>query len=380
MIEETWGLAAGEELQPEAYPSLVAISTAHFYQFSFRPKGPPTTPEYVYVRLPHRGIQGEAEIRLELFLAKWNWFWEAGETRPSFLADEIPAHIAWLADRADLNIRLAGYRAGIRYDAYATLYHQLPRRILERFGLPCLRRGLWPPSLPLHRRFPAGFNDRLQRAVAFHLWPFLSTTPRGSFSATEPLVLLSHDLDFWAPYADLVAQRRQRLLGRVDFDNPEQRRLLQRLRADCAGEDIFIARPLHGGGLWTGEAEACEVTGRWWRRPIPVAVCVALSTRYARTGRKRIFRHDGRLPAKTSSGNSTASARRCGSASSSSTTRFPSMVPRLKSTTTCSGATSLRCSYRKNGRSSFACGADAPSSETSARAWVTPTIARYPRP
>lgn len=104
--------------------------------------------------------------------------------------------------------------------------------------------------------------DRLAQAVAFHLWPLLC--PRSSiaaFNKTDPLRLLAHSLDFWLPYVDVVAQRRTQALGRVPFENDEQRRDQEELQRAVDRElNADALRPRYGGQLWSGEDDAGEAS------------------------------------------------------------------------------------------------------------------------
>ncbi len=208
---------ADSEWSPESYTELGTISPAFFYRFVMKARDPDTVPEYAYV--PLGPANTEAQRSLSLFIAEWNMFWEGGATRPDFLLEQMPPRLAWLRDRTDLNIRLAPRDLANRYGAYAVLFHLLPRATLGRFGLPMLRRGLWPPmgsGLWHEDVLPVGFDAALAKAFALHLWPFLQVGARPSdLAASEPIRLLAHNLDFWVPYADRVAQARNLLLGRV---------------------------------------------------------------------------------------------------------------------------------------------------------------------
>jgi hypothetical protein len=79
------------------------------------------------------------------------------------------------------------------------------------------------------------------------------------FARTEPIKLLAHNLDFWMPYLDLVAQQRCAQAERCGFDAeyPDQQRKLAELRRRLAGE-CDVERPLMGGPVWMGESEALE--------------------------------------------------------------------------------------------------------------------------
>jgi len=111
-----------------------------------------------------------------------------------------------------------------------------------------------------HRDNAEGLVERLSQAVAHHLWPLLC--PRSSMSAfdkNEPLRLLAHSLDFWLPYADVVVQRRVQALGRVPFENEEQRRDQEQLQRAVDQElHADARRPCYGGQVWSGEEDALD--------------------------------------------------------------------------------------------------------------------------
>jgi hypothetical protein len=132
--------------------------------------------------------------------------------------------------------------------------------------LPLLKRGLWPHWLHRDRwdgYLPSDFDDRLAQAFSHHIWPLLNDrSARFAFSEREPLRVLSHHLDFWLPYIDLVAQRRMKLNGRCapekdDTTFEEDLKKINELNADSGAQ---VMRPWRGGQLWVGEDEAWEAT------------------------------------------------------------------------------------------------------------------------
>jgi hypothetical protein len=76
---------------------------------------------------------------------------------------------------------------------------------------------------------------------------------------SEPIRVLSHSLDFWLPYLDLVAQERIRALGPVEVENAQQQEVIERLRR-VVPTDVEVSRPFYGGYTWTGEDEAWQAT------------------------------------------------------------------------------------------------------------------------
>jgi hypothetical protein len=257
-------LASGEDLDPEVFPYLGTVSAAFFFQFMPIPRGAVPTPEFVYVPMPSGGTPRAATLGR---LAQWNMLWEARHLRHELpVARELPKRLRWLRRHPESDFRLVPLEGETRYAAYAPLYHLLPLRVLRRFGLPAIKRDLWPIAYDVtgvtERALPADWEARLSQAVAFHLWPFLCQRSGPSrFSQTEPIRLLAHNLDFWMPYLDLVAQQRcAQVFERCGFDDeyPDQQRKLADARRQLAGE-CDVERPLMGGPVWMGESEALDV-------------------------------------------------------------------------------------------------------------------------
>ena len=128
---------------------------------------------------------------------------------------------------------------------------------------PFFLRGIWPVSLAYSdERFsqlPVDFEDRLSRAFAHHIWPLLiKNSPVSAFSLRDPLVVLSHNLDFWLPYLYRVIEDRLRGFPRCDFETPDQAVTLLRLRCEVP-EGVTVDLPRKGGDIWAGEADAWKV-------------------------------------------------------------------------------------------------------------------------
>jgi len=254
-------LATGEDLDPDIFPYLWTVSAAFMYQFVPIPCGAVRSPEFVYVPMPGRGIPRMATFGR---VAQWNMLWEARHLRHRmFRARDLPRALRWLRRHPESDFRLVPLEGKTRYAAYGPLYHLLPLGVLERFGLPPIKRGGWPVEYDFGQTdgvLPADWEPRLSQAVAFHLWPFLCPRSAPSmFSRTDPLRLLGHNLDFWMPYLDLVAQQRSAQAERCGFDEeyPDQPEKLALARSRLAGE-CDVERPLMGGPVWMGESEARE--------------------------------------------------------------------------------------------------------------------------
>ena len=254
-IMDQW-LASGNDLLTDNFPQLSNVSAAAIFRFLPRPTKC-TAPEYVYVPLG-----AESSSALLTAVCMWSLAWEAGDLRSEVLEDDLYKELAWLHRFEGQNLHLLPRIGHHRYHAYATLYHLLPRHLLQRFGLPCLRNGLWPRSnvwRPPEDLLPRDFDARLARAFASHIWPLLESGSHSSaFSSSEPIRLLAHNLDFWLPYADGVAQTRLRALGRVEPEGDDED-VMKRLRSELPG-DVLVDKPLFGGSVWWGEDDAWEAT------------------------------------------------------------------------------------------------------------------------
>ena len=251
-------LAEPEDLTPDAFPALSNLCAAFFFRFLPIPAKPAPAPEYVYVPVRLR------DFATKVAIAEWNISWEAGILRHQMFKKKLPPRLRWISRFSEQDLRLVPLGGGSRYPGYAPLYHLLPRRTLKRFGLPALKKGIWPVLINFDRRermlMPADFETRLSRAFAYHIWPLLCPgSPPSAFSPREPIQVLAHSLDFWLPYADRVAQDRMRKFGRVKVESKEQAALLRKVRADAPPEFV-PSRPLFGGTVWQGEAEAWDAT------------------------------------------------------------------------------------------------------------------------
>lgn len=252
-------LATGEDLSPERFPQLSTLSSAFFYDFVPIAKEP-QTPELVFVPM-------DEAMRLETMgvVASWNFLWEAAQYRKeafenSRISKESPKLTAWINSLPDANAYLIPETPS-RYDAYAPLLHLLPKTVLDKFGLPAVKRPLWPGSAAWwnERLMPSDFEERLSKAFAAQVWNRIdSGSGLDAFNSTEPLKLLSHSLDFWLPYALIVLEDLMRDFERCEPETERQRTLLAKARGEEFPE-VVIDRPRKGGTLWSGEDDAHDV-------------------------------------------------------------------------------------------------------------------------
>jgi hypothetical protein len=206
-------------------------------------------------------------MRYELAVAEWNCLWEAAQLRHEVFGDSLPSQLKWLTNHRGRNINLVpSEKRGSKYETYAPLYHLLPAKTLQRFGLPLIRKGLWPHwhhDYWISTFLPSDFNERLAQAFAFHIWPYLGgRSDMRSFASRDSIRLLAHNLDFWLPYVHQVAQEwREQFALPVPIESKAQRETLQKLTAELPA-DVIAARPLTGGDVWCGMQEAADATQR----------------------------------------------------------------------------------------------------------------------
>jgi len=253
-------LATGEELTPGRFPQLSTLSSAFFYDFVPVAKEP-EVPEVVFVPTSEN-------TRLEAIgtMASWNFLWEAAQYRKEAFennrrADETPELARWINALPNTNAYLTPETPS-KYDAYAPLFHLLPKKVVDRFGLPSVKRPLWPGHAAWwnEKLMPFNFEHRLSEAFAAHIWNHIdSGSSMQAFSPTEPLKLLSHSLDFWLPYVLMVLEDLMRDFERCEPENDRQKLLLAKARKEDF-EEVAIDRPRKGGTLWIGEEEAGDVT------------------------------------------------------------------------------------------------------------------------
>ena len=247
---------------PVLFPSLSHFPAAWLFTCLPVPAGPQPAPEYVYVPAP-RFRRDKDALGYHGAIAQWNTAWESGVLRHELFGDELHPRLAWLKGCADRNIMLLPHDEA-KYVACEPLYHLLAKRTLDRFGLPVVARGSFPPSASAVKdeEFPADTQQRLSRAFAHHVWPLLcSGSALEAFERDESISLLAHSLDFWIPYAYEFVHGQLRQLPRFDARklSPEQHQQISEMREDVpAGVTVEI--PRIGASLWVGQDEAWEAT------------------------------------------------------------------------------------------------------------------------
>jgi len=124
------------EAIPEEFPRLNNLSAGFLFDGVVRPVEP-TLPEYVALSVPET-----SGLEMAGAIGRWNMLWEAAQFRRRFFdLDELPRPMAEIAELGDVNVTFVP-RTRSRYFEYAPLMHLLPKRVLDMFGLPTLRRGL----------------------------------------------------------------------------------------------------------------------------------------------------------------------------------------------------------------------------------------------
>jgi hypothetical protein len=181
-------LAHGDDLLPENFPELGNLSAAFMYKFIPRPKRMrPTEFAYIPLRPDHR-LGDNYDTKASLTIAEWNATWEAGYLRsefiPQVMRDSFPSELDWLKETSEVNLYLIPNGQKSKYDAFIPLYHLLPVRTLQKFGLPSFKRGLWPPWMQdywKHTYMKGDFDERVARAFAAHIWPLIDSGSRVNY-------------------------------------------------------------------------------------------------------------------------------------------------------------------------------------------------------
>ena len=251
------------EITTEEFPHLDNISSAFFYQFLPR-ETTRTNPEFVYIRHTAEEMENHnLAIEKEVAISEWNLAWEAGQLRYDILNEKLPLSLQWLSRYQDQNIYLLPRFSFHRFEAFSPILLLLPWQICKKFGLPYLKRGLWPPLMThwyYDKILPKDFDLRLSKAFAHHIWRHLiSGSPLKAFSMNDPIVILAHNLDFWLPYVYQIAEKRLMKYPRVKIENKKQLSTLQKARK-ALPHGIEINRPYMGGTIWMGTEEAEDVT------------------------------------------------------------------------------------------------------------------------
>ena len=247
--------ASENDAQPDWYPSLSNVSTGMMYKAVLRAHDPAPA-EYVTIPIATAGRTAQ-DRDLDLAVAKWNMQWEAAQYRRlMFDEEELPSPVRELAERGEFNVMFVP-RTRSRYFEHAPLFHLLPKAVLERHGLPLIRRGLWPFTMDTagpDRYLPEDFDARLARAWASTVWGHLfRKSPLNRFSDSDPIRLLAHNLDFWLPAVTEVVQDALRGFGETDHGITAHP---VRFTDGTFFDGGVRANPRMGGLLWCGEEEA----------------------------------------------------------------------------------------------------------------------------
>jgi hypothetical protein len=252
-------IAAGDDLRPAHFPALIHIAAPPIFRFTVV-RQDRLQPEFIYVPIEERSNgQGLNAVKTSNFMTEWNIHWEAGEARHSIEWRHVPRSLKWLQRHTDRNIYLVPRGRRHRYDGYAPLFHLIPEKILGRYGLPSIKEGLWPFFTQDHwlqYLIDDEFDERLQRAFADLVWSSIDTgSGFASFSRSDPLRLLAHNLDFWLPYSYLVAEKRLYGYSRIEFENSHEETMMNQLQ-EAMPKGLSLVKPRTGGYLWCGEEEA----------------------------------------------------------------------------------------------------------------------------
>lgn len=250
----------------DEFPFLLNMSAAFMYQFLPSPKKK-LNPEFVYIAAPKGGLfktKTTKRMVFEVFITEWNMAWEANALREKIMYDKLPKSLEILKRYKDKNIFILPIFSCQRYEAYSPLLHLLPLKTCERFGLPTIRKGLWPHMMHhwyYDELLPKDFDLKLSQAFAFHVWPYLNSGSKiNSFTGNDPIRILAHNLDFWLPYIYQVAENRLKTFPRAPFDNDKQFNKLIKINNALPNDVQRVNRPYKGGTVWRGEDDAWEAT------------------------------------------------------------------------------------------------------------------------
>jgi hypothetical protein len=265
-------LAVGDRLNSNDFPLLYNLSSAFFYQLMPRPAHT-GCPEFIYL---HAEKMNRDEF-MDIF--DWNFRWEAGHLRQHMFREEQSArgrrkkarvrcpNMVELLKKVnipeDSNIYFLPFHTRHRYHSYASLFHRIPAKTLKYNGLPCLAKGLWPVGWFIERLddlLPCDFDDRFAQAFSFHIWPLINSGSKTyAFSKSDPLKMLSHNLDFWLPRIFKVVENRLNQFERVEIETEDQLNKIEHARLFLPA-GVEPVRPLKGGSVWEGEEDAWEAT------------------------------------------------------------------------------------------------------------------------
>ena len=252
-------IAMGEDLGTDQYPELYNISAA----FMFNALPIPIErkmPEFVYVPST-AGLRNDRDecVQLSVAISEWNMCWESGQQRLGMFDSRLPGSLEWLRKQSDENIYLLPRNTEHKYNTHSVLFHMLPNDMLAKYGLPSLKKGIWPhirEDIWTEALLPRDFDSRLSRAFADLIWGAIdSGSSLAAFSNDDSLRLLAHNLDFWLPYAYRVAESRLIEFPRVV--NPDA---ISRYGKDglqgYSTEEYEVHQPRMGGAIWKGAEEA----------------------------------------------------------------------------------------------------------------------------
>ncbi|MBI5784559.1 MAG: sigma-70 family RNA polymerase sigma factor [Rhodocyclales bacterium] len=262
-------IATEEERNPATYPELYNLSAAFLYRFMARPLER-SRPEFLYLPFLQNAPRSKTILELTGLMGEWNMAWEQGQLRSQTIFyrkewSRLKRKVPLLKELQNRNVYLLP-NTEKRFNAYLPLFSMLPLSLLERYGLPPIRKMVWPTVAPLdwyhvEPFLPDDFQERLSRAFAAHVWPLIDSgsSPR-AFSKDEPLRLLAHNLDFWLPHAVRVAEARLSQNYFVELETEKDRQDLAEIQANVPKDEATVDRCRQGGHIWLGEAEAREAT------------------------------------------------------------------------------------------------------------------------
>lgn len=252
---------------PEEFPTMRALSAGLlFFRRVAVYQGAPLPLEFISFQMP-RGCSCDEEGANVLWkVTEWNAQWEAGPYRTCD-TDDLPPTLSFLRDLEAVgtaptsDIVLIPREHDNIYHRWAPLYHLLSHRSLVSAGLPLIHRGIWPVMGAAwgHTLIRPSQSGALERAVAQHLWSHglgKAKAPLAAFSKNDSLRLLCHDLSFWRSHFESLMRKYGNQRGRIKRDEGD----IEPESFASTHPDLRFEMPRLGTELWTGEAEASEVT------------------------------------------------------------------------------------------------------------------------
>lgn len=243
----------------EVYPRLTNLSSAFFYDTIPNPKERKPL-ELIEIDLPKKNFA-------EIFgaMVSWNTAWEAGQYKSILASKNLPKKWNSFINTYERNIYLIPRYKDHSYGKYSLLHHLMPLDIIKKHNLPFVTNANWP----MVSSFGDGkitifqYDEKLQKAFAEYIWPFLNTRSAiSSFSKDDPIKLLAHNLDYWVGPSYQYAESEILGFGFLNSPSSESEKRMRAISKDGPYEEVDVHYPRFGGSVWEGKHEAKLATSR----------------------------------------------------------------------------------------------------------------------